>query len=88
MTRHDYFLLVYKWYVALQHTYNDLIFAVFSVFLLYLLSRILPGDQWGIVIRILSYPESSAVVHTGHIYNPVTPFMTDRSDFSIPPKSF
>ncbi len=43
-----------------------------------------------VVSRILSYPEYSAVVqlYIGHIYNPVTPFVSDNVETTIPPKSF
>ncbi len=40
-------------------------------------------------IIVFPYIESSSAVHTGHIYTTtVTPFMSDRSDSTIPPNSF
>ncbi len=34
---------------------------------------------------ILSTPESNAVIHAGHTYNPAPPYMSDRADYTVPP---
>ncbi len=41
-----------------------------------------------IVTRTLSYPESSAAVHTDHIYKAVTPFIFEKADPTILPNFF